>query len=231
MYRLFYSPGACSLAPHIVLEEVCRPYELELCSARNNGEGTGAPAYLSINPKGRVPALAGVPGRSGGTEGLLTEASAILLYLGRRFPEAGLLPADPSAEARCLEWLNWLSDTVHSMSLAQIWRPQRFVSDPALFSAVTDKGHANLKEQYAFIESILSDGRHWAIPQGYSVADPFLLVFWRWGGKVGLNMAKSYPAWTALTAKVVRRPPVWRALEQEGLHAEPELAGLRDLPP
>ncbi|WP_338929158.1 glutathione S-transferase N-terminal domain-containing protein (plasmid) [Roseomonas mucosa] len=227
MYRLFYSPGACSLAPHVVLEEVGCPYELELCSTRNGGEGTGSSAYLSLNPKGRVPALGGVPGRSGGVEGLLTEASAILLYLGRSFPKAGLLPRDAAAEARCLEWLNWLSDTVHSMSLAQIWRPQRFVADPALFPAVQAKGHENLREQYDFIEEVLSDGRRWAIPQGYSVVDPFLLVFWRWGGKIGLDMTATFPAWTSQAAEVARRPAVWRALEQEGLHEEPDLVRLR----
>lgn len=227
MFRLFYSPGACSLAPHIVLEEVGCPYELELCSTRNNGEGTGAPAYLALNPKGRVPALTGVAGRSGGAEGLLTESSAILLYLGRSFPAANLLPPDAAAEARCLEWLNWLSDTVHSMSLAQIWRPQRFVADPTLFPAVQAKGHENLKEQYGFIESILSDGRQWAIPQGYSVVDPFLFVFWRWGGRIGLEMDAIYPAWTSHAARLAQRPALWRALEQEGLDTEPALTRLQ----
>ncbi|MFC7555542.1 hypothetical protein ACFQU7_29895 [Pseudoroseomonas wenyumeiae] len=80
---LYYSPGTFSLASHIVLEEVGCPYELELCSTRN-GEGIGAPAYLALNPKGRVPPF-GVLGRSGGAEGLLTGATAILIYLVRSF--------------------------------------------------------------------------------------------------------------------------------------------------
>ena len=225
MYRLFYSPGACSLAPHIALEETGAPYTLELRSTRDS-EGTASPAYLAINPKARVPALLGVPGRSGGADGLLTEASAILVYLGQAYPGARLLPADPAGTARCVEWLNWLSESVHGTSLAQIWRPQRFVSDPALFPAVQAKGRENLTEQFAFVEAILGDGRAWAVPDAFSVADAFLLVFWRWGGRIGFDMHDRYPAWTRTTARALTRPAVQRAIAQEGLDAEPEFASL-----
>ncbi|MCQ4159411.1 glutathione binding-like protein [Roseomonas sp. GC11] len=155
MYRLYYSPGACSLAVHIALEESGLPYALELCSARNGGEGTGALGYLALNPKGRVPALAGVPGR-----------------------------------------------------------------------AVVAKGHENLREHYAFIESVLADGRGWAVPGGYSVADAFLLVFWRWGGRVGFDMPGAFPAWTALARCLAARPAIRRALHREALDQEPAIAAL-----
>lgn len=225
MYRLSYSPGACSLAPHIALEEIGVPYALDLRSTKN-AEGTSAPDYLAINPKARVPALLGVEGRSGGAEGLLTEASAILVYLARAYQEAELLPGGPAGEARCVEWLNWLSESVHGMSLAQLWRPERFVSDPALFPAVIAKGRDNLDEQFRAIEGILADGRGWAVPQGYSVADAFLLVFWRWGGRVGYDMRNSFPAWTAVSERIVARDAVRRALEQEGLQEEPTIERL-----
>jgi glutathione S-transferase len=225
MYRLYYSPGACSLAPHIALEEVGAPYELDLRTTRNS-EGTSSAEYLAVNPKGRVPALLGVAGRSGGAEGLLTEASAILVYLAEAYPQAGLLPADAAAKARCIEWLNWLSETVHGMSFAQLWRPQRFVSDPALFPAIATKGRENLNEQYAYIETILADGRAWAVPEGYSVVDAFLLVFWRWGARVGFDMHDSCPAWTSLAKRTLARPAVKRAVEQEGLDKEPEIGSL-----
>lgn len=149
---------------------------------------------------------------------------------GRRFPDAALLPRDVAGEARCLEWLNWRSDTVHSMSLAQIWRPQPFVNDPAPFAAVQAKGHENLREQYAFIEDILYDGRDWAAPEEHSVVDPILLLLWHWGGRIGLDMEAAYPAWTSWAAKLVGRSAVWRAPQQEGLSAEPALARLRSRP-
>ncbi|MEJ5020971.1 glutathione S-transferase N-terminal domain-containing protein [Ochrobactrum vermis] len=223
MYRLYYSPGACSLAVHIALEEVGVAYELELRSTKDS-EGTSTPDFLALNPKGRVPSLLGVSGRSGGAQNLLTEAPAILIYLAETHPNANLLPTDFDVRARCIEWLNWLSGTVHSMSYGQLWRPHRFVSDEALFASVQAKGRANLIDQYAYIESIMSDGRSWAVPQGYSVADAFLLVFWRWGMRIDIDMYEAYPAWTRATARTFSRPAVRRALLQEGLDGETELS-------
>ena len=127
----YYSPGTCSLAPHIVLEEIGKPYELALVSASGarEGEMTSTPAWKAINPKGRVPALLGVAGRIGGAAHLLREVPAILTYLARTNPTAGLFPSDPAAEARCIEWMSWLSSTVHSMAFAQMWRSHRFTTD------------------------------------------------------------------------------------------------------
>src|SRR5689334_17701971 len=84
-HTFYYSPGTCSLAPHIVLEEIGQPYEMTLISASGprEGEATSTPAWKAINPKGRVPALLGVPGRIGGADSLLTEVPAILTYLAR----------------------------------------------------------------------------------------------------------------------------------------------------
>src|ERR1700761_9080811 len=107
-HRLYYSPGACSMAAHIVLEEIGVPYDLELVSSRGRlgGEGTTSAAWMAQNPKGRVPALSGVQGRMGGADNLLTELHAILVYLARSYPDAQLLPTDPHIEARAIEWMN-----------------------------------------------------------------------------------------------------------------------------
>jgi glutathione S-transferase len=219
MHRLYYSPGACSMAAHIVLDEIGEPYELELVSSRGvlGGEGTTSAAWLARNPKGRVPALSGVPGRIGGTDDLLTELHAILVYLARTHPAARLLPGDPAGDARAMEWMNWLASNVHAMSYGQIWRANRFVVEERDFAAVQAKGRQNLREQHAYIESLLADGRDWAVPGGYSVVDPYLLVLYQWGGRVGLDMHASYPAWTALMRRVVARPAVARVLAAEGI--------------
>lgn len=218
MYRLYYSPGACSMAAHIVLEEIGEPYELELISSSGVREGkmTATPEYKAINPKGRVPALLGVPGRIGGAENLLTELHAILMYLARTNVSAELLPADSAGEARCIEWMNWLASNVHAMAYGQIWRTQRFVADEKYFPAVRAKGEQTVREQYAYIESLLADGRNWAVPSGYTVVDPYLLVFYYWGQRVGLDMP-GYSAWTHLTKRVVARPAVQRVLANEGI--------------
>ena len=217
MHCLYYSPGACSMAAHIVLEEIGEPYELELVSSRGHlgGEGTTSAAWMAKNPKGRVPALSGVPGRIGGSDNLLTELHAILFYLARTHPEAQLIPTDPVGEARAIEWMNRLASNVHAMSYGQIWRANRFVAHERDFAAVQNKGHENLCEQYAYIEHLLDDGRDWAVPGGYSVVDPYLLVFYQWGGRVGLDMKASHPAWCRLTQQTSRRPAVQRVLAQE----------------
>jgi glutathione S-transferase len=217
MYRLYYSPGACSMVVHIVLEEIGEPYELELVSSSGVREGsmTGTPAWKAINPKGRVPALLGVPGRIGGADALLTELPAILLFLARTNPKAHLLPANPAAEARCLEWMNFLSGAVHAMSYGLVWRANRFSNDDADFPALQAKGRANLREQYGYIEGLLADGRDWAVPGGYSIVDADLLVFYQWGQRIGFEMQSDCPAWTALMQRVVARPAVQRVLAAE----------------
>jgi acetyl esterase/lipase len=116
MHRLYYSPGSCSMAAHIVLEEIGAPYELQLISSLGATEGkmTATSDWKAVNPKGRVPALLGVPGRIGGAENLLTELHAILIFLARTHPSVGLLPTDPAGEARCIEWMNWLASNGNS---------------------------------------------------------------------------------------------------------------------
>ena len=218
-YTLYYSPGACSLAPHIVLEEIGAPFGLELVAARGEreGPGTATEAWRAVNPKGRVPALTPVTGSAGGAKELLTEAPAIMVYLAAAHPEAGLLPPDPAGLARCVEWLNWLSGSVHAMSCGQIWRAHRFSDDEAGLEAIRGKGLANLAEQYAYVERLLGDGREWAVGDNYGIADAYLLVFFHWGGRIGLDMRSRYPAWARLMDKVLARPAVRRALATEGV--------------
>jgi glutathione S-transferase len=205
--KLYYSPGACSLAPHIVLEELGWDYELELVSI---SEGkTQSPAYLRINPKGRVPALY--------FDGpILTEAPAILLYLGMSEPERSLLPVDPNGLCRCVEWFNWLSGTVHSVAFGQLWRPERFSDDAFHYRAISEKGKQNIVDAFATIEERLKD-RQWAVNETYSVVDPYILVFYLWGNRIGVNMKADYPHWTRHAMQIMERPTVVRTLEQEGI--------------
>jgi glutathione S-transferase len=217
MHRLYYSPGSCSMAAHIVLEEIGAPYELQPISSLGATEGkmTATPDWNAINPKERVPALLGVPGRIGGAENLLTELHAILIFLARTHPSVGLLPTDPAGEARCIEWMNWLASNVHAMSFGQIWRSWRFTANANDIPAVQAKGEQNVRDQYAYIESLLADGREWAVPSGYTVVDAYLLVFYYWGHRIGVDMQTLYPVWTQLTERVVARPAVQRVLANE----------------
>jgi glutathione S-transferase len=147
-FTLYYSPGACSLAPHIVLEEIGKPFELQLVSTSSGA--TRSLDYLKINPKGRVPVLV-----TNGT--ILTESPAILLYLALSNPDSHLLPNDPESIARSVEWLNWLSGTVHAVAIRQIWRAEDFTSDETRISEVVNNGKRNLVSAFAYIETRMAD--------------------------------------------------------------------------
>ncbi len=206
-FDFFYDAGSCSLAVRIVLEECEIRYTEHRVTARDADRDTLRTEWLARNPKGRVPALSPVTGRAGGAQDLLTEVPAILCYLARLRPDLDLMPSDPARGARTLEWLNYLSGWVHSVCFAQLWRPARFVDDPASFASVQRRGRVNLTEAFAAIEAILADGRSWAVPDRFSVADAFLLVFYRWGALIDVDML-AYRAWTASTRRSVARPSV-----------------------
>ncbi|ARF84031.1 glutathione S-transferase [Burkholderia cenocepacia] len=207
-YRLYLSPGACSLAAHIALEETGAPFDVEIVSVREQQNLEAR--YLAINPKARVPVLA-IPGEPR----VLTETPAILTYLARRYPDAQLLPLDdPLREARCHEWLAWLVGWVHGVGYGALWRPGRFIDDPALHGAISTHGRGTIEAANASIEALLADGRTWAEPGAHSIVDPFLLVLYRWGLAIGLDMTR-HPAWTAHTQREAERPAARRALARE----------------
>ena len=209
MLKLYYSAGACSLAPHILLEESGLAYSAELTAI---AEGkTRTPEYLAINPKGRVPALVTDEGE------VLTEVPAISWYIANSTSTIRLLPQDRLAAARCFEWFNWLSGTVHTMAFSQFWRTQRFVTDEKFFPPIKEKGMENILESFAYIESRLA-GRNWAVGNAYTAVDAYLLVFFRWGNRIGLDMRAGYPQWTAHAERVLQRPAVQRVLQQEGIN-------------
>jgi glutathione S-transferase len=202
---LYFSPGACSLAPHIVLEEIGRPYQLALASTSDGT--TRSPEYLRLNPKGRVPVL--VTGES-----VLTEAPAILVHLALNAPELKLIASTNEGLVRTLEWFNWLSGAVHSVAIRQVRRPQSFSADASQHASIVALGKESLASAFALIEERLA-GLTWFIEDRYTVLDPYLLVFHRWGHSIGFDMANNYPRWTAHTHRVVLRPASTSALLQE----------------
>lgn len=210
-YQLFYSPGACSMAAHIALQEVQAPFTLELVDL--SARAHYGPEYLAINPKARVPAL-GIAGQPR----VLTELPAILMHVAQQHPAAELLPTDdPLATARCQEWLSWLSGWVHSAGFGAIWRPERFSSDAADYDRIRTQGLRTVIDAYGAIDKQLADGRRWALAGGYSVVDPFLLVLYRWGNRIGLNMRADYPAWSAISMALAERPAVQAVLRAEAV--------------
>jgi glutathione S-transferase len=206
MLTLYYSPGACSLAAHIVLEESGARYEARRVDLAKGEQRT--PEYLKIHPLGRVPALLlddGTP---------LSENTAILPYLGKRF---GLWPAEPLAEANALSVIGFFASSVHPAH-AHIGRPERYASDKAAHANIQETGR---KAFHGYLEQIdrMYAGREW-LADRYSVLDPYALVFYAWGIRRELPMAE-LTSYSGAKERMLRRPAVSRVVQSEAvkLHA------------
>jgi glutathione S-transferase len=205
---LYYGSGACSMGPHIALNEIGVPYEARRVNLAE--KANQKPEYLAVNPKGRVPALQ-IDGF------VLTEAAAILSYLGRRFPEAKLYPQGGEAEARMLEWMAWCSNTVHP-SFAHIRRTERYSEDPATYASIQQRGEATFWECLNTIDAALK-GKDYALGETYSLADPYFLVFFGWGNSLKkVDMAQKFPSYAAFARRMLERPAVKKVVEMEGTH-------------
>jgi glutathione S-transferase len=206
MLKLFYAPGACSLAPHIVLEEIGADAVFERVNLREGAQR--APAYLAINPKGRVPALAT-------DRGVLTENPAILAYLAQSFPADRLAPLDDAFLFARMQAFNlFLCSTVH-VAFAHAFRPERYADGEAAALAMRAKAPQALAGAFALVEETFADGRPYVLGEAYSVADPYLLVFSRWMDSRGLGSLAGFPRTAEHLALVSQRPAVVRALARE----------------
>jgi glutathione S-transferase len=206
-FTLHASAGSCSLAAHIVLEEIGAPFSLAMISTDRGDARTAE--FRKINPKGRVPVL--VKG-----DFLLTELPAILLHLAQTSPPTGLMPAGDGALIRAVEWFNWLSGTVHAVAVRMIWRTDYFTANAGDAGAIRNKGYEHLAAAHAMIDERMR-GKAWVVGESYSVVDPYLLVFYRWGNRMKIDMQAKYPAWTEHARRVAERAAVKRALATEGI--------------
>jgi glutathione S-transferase len=199
--KLYYSPGACSLSPHIVLRELGLPYELEKVDIRTHTTASGKDFY-TINPKGYVPAVQLDDGR------VLTEGPAVVQYLANLKPEAKLAPACGTFEREQLqEWLNYIGTEVHkTFGLL-------FHSDlPAGFREQTI---ANVGKKLDFLAKHLN-GRKFLLGDAFSVADAYLFTILRWTRKFKIDLAQ-WPALQQYFNTIAERPAVQTSLKEEGL--------------
>ncbi len=206
MVTLHYSPGACSLGLHILLREVDADFELERVLLAQGENLT--PEYRRINPAGRVPAIQEA-------DFFLTESQAIYAHLSAKSNHDVFLAHNLRERARAFEMTAWLSSTVH-IAYAQLWRPERFVSADSDHSPIVRYGEQLISDHYAQIEQRLTPTQYIAGDE-YSFADTYLFVFYRWGGRIGLNMKKEFPKWTLWSERLLERPAVQEAMYVEGI--------------
>ena len=202
MLRLYYAPGACSMAAHIVLEEGAEAYEAKRVDLAK-GEQRSA-AYLKINPQGRVPALQLDSGET------VSENTAILPFLGKRY---GLWPKEPVAEARAMSTIGFFAASVHPAH-AHISRPERYASDSAHYPNIQETGRKAFHDYLKQIDARLA-GRQW-VGDDYSVLDPYAFVFYTWGVRRELPMAE-LKGYAAFKDRMLERPAVRRVVEEENI--------------
>jgi glutathione S-transferase len=199
--KLYYSPGACSLSPHIVARELGIPVELKKVNVKDKTiEGGGD--YWKINARGYVPALELDNGQ------VLTEGPAIIQYLADQKPEAGLAPKNGSLERyRLQEWLNILTSEIHK-GFSPLFKP----NTPEEYKTISKE---NLAARFDWLDKQLA-GKDYLTGKAFSVADAYLFVLLNWTKFQSIDLNR-WPNLAAFHARVGARPRVQEALQFEGL--------------
>ncbi|MBV8924192.1 MAG: glutathione transferase GstA [Bradyrhizobium sp.] len=201
--KLYYSPGACSLSPHIALLEAGLPYDLVKVDLRakklENGED-----FLQVNPKGQVPALRLDSGE------LVTEGPVIVQVIADKASAKNLAPARDAAERyKLLEWLNFVTTELHK-NFSPLFNPSLSDDTKAFF-------RDRLAAKFKYIDSKLA-GQDYLMGQQFTVADGYLYVMLRWADANKMDLS-GFPNLMAYKARIAARPKVQEALSKEGLKA------------
>jgi glutathione S-transferase len=201
--KLYYLPGACSLADHIVLEWIGQPYE-----AHRVARDELASSYLSINPAGVVPALQEDDGW------VLTENAAILNYLADKYPQAGV-GGDGSARSRAEvnRWLAYINSDLHP-AFRPVFRPERFIDGEAAQETLRATAIVKLRRYYERLDAQLAD-REW-LTGARSFADPYLFVVLNWAKGKGVDLS-GLDNLTRFHQRMLQDTGVKAAMQQEGL--------------
>ncbi len=211
--KLFYLPGSCALGSHIALEYAGLAYKaVRVERGRQND-----PAYLAINPLGRVPALVTA------THGTITEAPVVLSYIADVASGSGLLPAIGTQERyEALRSMAYLSSTVHP-AFGRLWRAERFCDDAGCKSSVEHAAATQLTNDFTHIEKQLSN-RQWVAGDHLTVADFHLFVF----GRLGLRLptsTRNFPNFYRHTLTIASFPATKSAIAQQGITLEGPVSG------
>jgi glutathione S-transferase len=203
LMKLYYSPGACSLSPHIALLEAGLPYDLVKVDVRakklENGDD-----FLKVNPKGQVPALALDSGE------IVTEGPVIVQMIADKAADKHLAPARDSAERyKLLEWLNFITTELHK-NFSPLF-------NPAIPDEVKKFFADRIMGKFKYIDSQLA-GHDYLMGKQFTVADGYLYAMLRWADGHKLDLS-GLPNVTAYKARVAARPKVKEALAKEGLQA------------
>ena len=204
--KLFYGAGTCALATHIALEEVGADYEAQGIDFTKTEQRS--PAFLAVNPKGRVPALVT-------DHGILTETPALLYFLAQSYPDANLAPLDdPHLLAEIQAMNSYLCSTVH-VAHAHKLRGSRWADEVSSFEDMRRKVPETMTQVMLLVEQALDPGP-WLFGDRFTISDIYLFTIARWLEGDGVDMEK-LPRVAAHRERVMQRPATKRAMEAEGL--------------
>lgn len=204
MLTLYITPGTCSRASHIALAESGLDYQVSLIRFAEGEQRS--PAYLKVNPKGRVPALVT-------DKGVLTETVALLPYIAQLVPEKNLAPLDdPFLFAKMQAFNAYLSSTVH-INHAHGRRGARWADNSASHADMIAKVPQTMRDSFALIENDLVEGQ-FVLGETFSVADAYLFVMTGWLESDHVDMAE-FPKVAAHYRRIEMRPAVQRVLAEE----------------
>lgn len=199
--KLYYSPGVCSLSPHIVAHEIGLPIKLEKVDTKTKQTETGRD-FLAINPKGYVPALELDNGE------ILTEGPAIVQYLADQKPDSTIAPPNGTlARSRLQEMLGYINSEIH-----KTYSPLFHAETPA---ETRTERKAYLHKRYALLDGILAK-QPWLLGDTFTAADAYLFVVTRWAKGAGVDLS-DFHALGAFQERVAARPAVQAAMAEEGL--------------
>ncbi len=199
--KLYYSPGACSLAPHIVLNEAGYVYEVEKVDLATKKTAAGGD-FLAINPKGYVPAITLDDGQ------LLTELQVLLRYLADQKPQSNLMPKPGTMERyRVEEWMNYIATELHK-GYSPLFRP----NTPEEYKTIARE---NLAKRLALLDKALA-GKQYLMGNAFTAADAYAFTILRWSPFTKVDLSP-YANIKAYMARMEARPKVQQTLKEEGL--------------
>ena len=199
--KLYYSPGACSLSPHIVLREAGLTFEPVLASTKSHKLQDGTD-YYTINSKGQVPLLE----LDGGER--LTEGPAIVQYIADQVPEKKLAPAYGAMERyRMQEWLNFITSELHK-TMGNLFNPAMPEDAKPVFRQRT-------ADKFKWVDAQL-EGKQYLMGDRFSVADAYLFTMANWTKPIGVDISEMKNL-SAFQARMAARPAVQEAMKAEGL--------------
>ena len=199
--KLYYTPGACSLAPHMALREAGLSFDLEKVDLQTKTTESGSD-YLVVNPKGYVPALELDSGE------LLTEAGVLLQYIADQAPASGLAPAAGSIERyRLMEMIHFISTELHK-GFSPLFDPE--VSEEAKQAQLE-----LISKHLAYLDDLFTD-RSWLMGDAFSVADCYLATMLSWAQYIKMDLT-AWPNLAAYAGRVMSRPAIGETFKAEGL--------------